>query len=89
MIFSTCLRNTFLHSIRVSIFQKIKNPSSIDDYRDIPVLVVLDWQLAGRMLHGYAYEIKSVEFKHNWYKKDMILRLNVFFTSLSWISDLT
>ena len=64
-IFGVCLSNTFLHSIRVSIFQKIKNPSSIDDYRDIPVLVVMDWTLYHRILHGYKYGTKSVEVRHN------------------------
>jgi hypothetical protein len=64
-IFGTCLTNAFWNSIRVPIFQKIKNPSTFDDYRHITVLVVLDWTLSDRILHGYAYETKSVEVTHN------------------------
>ena len=64
-MFGACLANTFLNSIQDFIFQKIINPLSIDDYRDIPVLVGLYWEFACRILHDNAYEIKSVELTHN------------------------
>ena len=80
-IFGMCLKNTFLNSIRVSIFKKIENPSSIDDYRDIPVLVGRDWTLAHRILYGYANIIKSVEVTHNHPKNAERFWQNILFAS--------